>query len=124
MPKRGSDALYKLITSLDRNEKGYVKRYCSRHMIGEEIEYLRLFDALESMDRYSDDVLKEKLAGTDLLRRLSAVKNHLYQQILEAMRAYHASKSTEREIMELFLDADFLWEKALYDQAMKRIAKN
>ncbi|HLP28262.1 MAG TPA: hypothetical protein VK147_06430 [Candidatus Didemnitutus sp.] len=123
MPKRGSDALYKLITSLDRNEKGYVKRYCSRHMIGEEIEYLRLFDALESMDRYSDEVLKEKLAGTDILRRLSAVKNHLYQQILEAMRAYHASKSTEREIMELFLDADFLWEKALYDQAMKRITK-
>ncbi len=123
MPKRGSDTLFKLIASLDRNEKGYVKRYCSRHMIGEEIEYLRLFDALDSMEVYDDDELKQRLAGTDLVRRLPAVKNHLYQQILEAMRAYHASKSTEREILELFLDADFLWEKALYEQAMKRIAK-
>lgn len=39
-----------------------MKRYCSRHMIGEEIEYLRLFDALDSMEVYDDDELKQRLA--------------------------------------------------------------
>lgn len=123
MPRTASDALYQLIHSLSRTEKGYVKKYCSRHILGDGNDYLHLFDVLEAQPAYDDKGLREALASTSLLKRLPSVKNYLYQQILEAMRAYHAAKSPEREITELLLDADFLWEKALYEQAMRRVQK-
>jgi hypothetical protein len=121
MPRTASDALHQLIHSLDRTEKGYVKRYCSRHVLGEGNDYVRLFDLIETQDTHDEAALKRALKGSPMLKRLPSVKNYLYQQILEAMRNYHAAKSPEREITELLLDADFLWEKTLYDQAMKRV---
>ncbi len=123
MPKHGTDALHRLIHSLDRSEKGYVKRYCTRHTIGDEVEYLAVFDIVDGMDVYDEEVVKSRLTSPTHIRRLASIKSHLYQQILEAMRVYHAAKSAERTITELLLDADFLWEKALYDQAMKRVMK-
>ncbi len=123
MPLTASDALFRLIHSLSRTEKGYVKKYCSRHVIGDGNDYLRLFDVIEAQQTYSESDVKAALHGTAMVRRLPAVKNYLYQQILEAMRAYHAASSSERRIVELLEDADFLWEKTLYDQAMKRVEK-
>jgi hypothetical protein len=123
MPRTSSDALFQLIHSLHRTEKGYVKKYCSRHIVGDGNDYLRLFDAIDAQSSYDDKGLRAALADTPMIKRLPSVKNYLYQQILEAMRAYHAAKSPEREITELLLDADFLWEKALYDQAMRRVRK-
>lgn len=123
MPRTASDALYQLIHSLTRTEKGYVKKYCSRHVLGEGNDYVRLFDAVEALESPDETALKRSLKGSSMLKRLPSVKNYLYQQILEAMRNYHAAKSPEREITENLLDADFLWEKALYDQAMKRVRR-
>jgi hypothetical protein len=123
MPRTASDSLFQLIHSLSRSEKGYVKKYCSRHVLGDGNDYVRLFDAIEAQERPDETALKEALKGSTMLKRLPSVKNYLYQQILEAMRNYHAAKSPEREITENLLDADFLWEKALYDQAMKRVRR-
>jgi len=123
MPSNASDSLHRLITSLHRTEKGYVKKYCSRHVLGDGNDYLRLFDAVDAMDEYDERRLKESLSDSPMVKRLPSVKNYLFQQILEAMRAYHAAKSAERQIVELLVDADFLWEKALYDLAYKRIVK-
>lgn len=123
MPSNASDSLHRLITSLHRTEKGYVKKYCSRHVLGDGNDYLRLFDAVDAMDEYDERRLKESLCDSPMVKRLPSVKNYLFQQILEAMRAYHAAKSAERQIVELLVDADFLWEKALYDLAYKRVVK-
>lgn len=123
MARTASDGLFRLIHSLNRTEKGYVKRYCSRHVVGDGNDYLRLFDIIDSQEQYNEALVKSKLADTAMARRLSAVKNYLYQQILEAMRSYHASSSHERQIVELLEDADFLWEKTLYDQSMRRVIR-
>ncbi len=123
MARTASDTLYQLIHSLDRTEKGYVKKFFAQHVIGDENDYVLLFEAIDALEEPNEQVLRESLAGSRMLSRLPAVKNYLYQRILEAMRVYHASKSPEREIVELLLDADFLWEKTHYEQAMVRIRK-
>ncbi|HCN04529.1 MAG TPA: hypothetical protein DIS79_02830 [Bacteroidetes bacterium] len=120
---RTSDDLFRLIHSLSRTEKGYFRKYCARHVIGGENDYVALFDALESMDTFDEAKLKALLGDHPAAKRLAASKHYLFQQILEAMRLYHASSSTERQIVELLEDADFLWEKALYDLAMRRVTK-
>jgi hypothetical protein len=118
---KSSADLYNLIKSMTGPEKGYFRKYVSGFGTDADAEYLVLFEALDSLDSYDEKQLKINLAHTPFVKRLPVVKNYLYNQILKAMRSFSAGNSMERIISELFLDADYLWEKKLYSQALKCI---
>ena len=52
MSKRVNESVHELIKSLTKSEKRYFKLMSSRHTIGEENNYVILFDAIEKQIDY------------------------------------------------------------------------
>ena len=118
-----NDQLYHLIKSLSRSEKRFFKIYSTRHVIGTENNYVILFDAIDKMSVYEEEVLLQKLKGKKMTNRFPVAKAYLYDLILKAMAAYHAGKSVDNQLLDLLRNVAFLFEKKLFDQADKQLKK-
>ncbi|MEM7103425.1 MAG: hypothetical protein AAF502_09870 [Bacteroidota bacterium] len=116
------DDLFQLIQSLSKTEKRYFKvNYAKSSASGSN--YLRLFDAINQMATYDENILKKKFKGEKLLNNLQKEKAYLYRNILTSMRAYRKDKSSGVRIRELLADAAFLKERSLYDQCAQSLKK-
>ena len=114
MSKRSSTELFDLIQSLSKGEKRYFKVHSSRHTIGEENKYVKLFDAICKQKTYDE---KHLLANEKYVRQLPLLKKRLYHSLLKTLEIYHTS--IDAEIRKLLHQAEILYEKALYEQAKK-----
>ncbi|MCA6362185.1 MAG: hypothetical protein IM638_04060 [Bacteroidetes bacterium] len=116
---KATDDLHRLLHSLTQAEKRYVKIFASRHLIGEQNNYMLLFDAVLDQDEYNEDKLKAKLKT----RHLSSEKNYLFRFVLKSMRTFHAEKNVDKQLKESLLDIRFLIDKRIYDVAVKELEK-
>jgi len=123
MPPSVNDDLYKLIHSLSRTERGYVRKYWSRYSNDAALDYIELFDILSDMPTYQQAELKRRIADRSWSARLSQTKNYCMARLLEALRAYTSSTTPSRQITELLDDADILWNRLLYSSALKKAEK-
>jgi len=114
-----SDELHKLIKSLSQSEKRFFKIYASRHVIGEQNNYVPLFDTIASQKQYNEETIKEKFKNAPFMVRFAAVKNYLHQLILKSMRNFHSGSTIDIELKEMLIDIDFLYQKGLYKQCQK-----
>jgi len=119
MPTKRTDDLFQLIRSLSRNERRYFRLF-SGLQEGEK-NYLDLFDAIDKLEAYDEKVFIQKNKGRSFLKNLAWRKHHLYDTILSALEAYH--KSPDSEIYSLLHRAEILYEKTLYKQSLKILAK-
>ena len=60
MSNKASDSLHRLIKSLTKPEKRYFKVFSSRHVIGDQNNYLVLFDAIDRQGEYDEAKLIKK----------------------------------------------------------------
>ncbi len=124
---RSSDELFQLVKSLTPAEKRYFKVFSSKHVIGERNNYVHLFDAINRMEQYDEELLKSYLRrkhqGERFIEHLSSEKLRLHRLILQSMRAFRSEKSVSRRLIDMIEDADFLTEKKLYEQAAKVLTK-
>lgn len=60
MPNRPTNALFQLIKSLKKSEKRNFKLYAKRNSAAEDLKIIQLFDALDKMEQYDEDVLLRK----------------------------------------------------------------
>lgn len=104
---------------MTKSEKRYFKLMSSRHTIGDENNYVRLFDAIEKQTQYDEDALFELFEGEALLNRFSITKKRLADHILSALNSFHLSSQVEAQIYGQLQSADILFEKSLYDQCRK-----
>ena len=118
-----SDDLFNLISSLSRLERGYFSKYASVHVKGEENNYKKLFNTLCGMNSFSDEKLKKRLQGEEMLGYLSTAKNQLYNTILRTMRPYYEDYNLDTHLREMLNDIDLLLSKGLFKQARKQTAK-
>jgi hypothetical protein len=91
----------------------------SRHTIGEENNYVRIFDHLDKQETYSEELLFEKFKGEAFLNRFSITKKRLYDHVLSALDSFHSSNSIEAQIHKMLHSADILFERSLYDQSRR-----
>ncbi len=119
MSNKASDNLHRLIKAMTKPEKRYFKVFSSRHVIGDQNNYQRLFDAIDRQAEYNEDALMKKFANDAFVKRFSIAKNRLYQSILKSLDAYHANSSIEAQIKRQIHAAEILYRKTLYGQAMK-----
>lgn len=119
MSNKASDNLHRLIKAMTKPEKRYFKVFSSRHVIGDQNNYQRLFDAIDRQAEYDESALLKKFAGEAFVNRFSIAKNRLYQSILKSLDAYHANASVEAQIKRQIHAAEILYRKSLYKQAMK-----
>lgn len=113
------DNLYELIKSMTKSEKRYFKLVSSRHTIGEENNYIILFDYIDKLTEYNEEELRNHFKGEAFLNRFSITKKRLYNHILHSLDGYHVGNSIDGQLFKMLHGAEILYNKALYNQCRK-----
>lgn len=115
--------LFTLIKSMNKSEKGYFKKYSSRHVIGGENDYITLFNVIEKQDEYDETRLLKKLKKEKFIGHLAVLKKYLYKLILKSLRSYYEESSLDFQIKSWLAEVSILYERGLPDQAAKILQK-
>ena len=83
---------FQLISSMSKSEKGYFKKFASKHTIGGRNIYVKLFDEIENLRIYDEADLKNKFKGEKFANKIYSTKNYLFNLILKALSSYHSEK--------------------------------
>lgn len=121
MSGKSSDQLHKLIHALNKQEKRHFKIFAGRHTIGDENNYVVLFDAIEKMREYDEDVLLKKFSDELFINNFSITKGRLYETILRSLDVFHHKSSVDAQLWKELHYAEILYKKTLYDQCAKRL---
>jgi hypothetical protein len=111
------DELAKLINSLTKAEKRYFKVF-SALQSGEK-GYIKLFEAVEKEGEYDEKKIRKIFAEEDFIKRLPAVKNYLYGQLMKSLRVINSGSTVEIRLREMMQDVSILYEKRLFKQCAK-----
>src|SRR5919205_1222306 len=122
MPNRSTDALFQLIRSLQKSEKRNFKLYVMRNSSNEDLKIVQLFDALDKMSEYDEEVLLKR-ASSIQKQQLSNMKAHLYKQILASLRLLESEEDIDIQLHEQLDYAYILYNKGLYLQSLKILDK-
>lgn len=117
-----NDPLFDLIKSLSKTEKRHFRLFVGKSGNTEDLKFLKLFDAMESMKTYDDQVILKKVPAIKKIQ-FSNQKANLYRQILASLRQYHIGQNPDMQIRELLDHAKVLYNKGFYKQALKILDK-
>jgi hypothetical protein len=118
MPNRQRDELFQLIKSLGKGEKRNFKLYAQRLNPAADLKTIILFDALDRMEEYDEELLLVKNKKITKLQ-LSNLKAALYRQLLSSLRLIREEDNVDRRLHELMDHARILYNKGLYLQSLK-----
>lgn len=118
-----SRSLYQLIHALSSAEKKYIRKYAQPKANEDTPNYLKLFDALQDLQTFSDKNEKELLQTVTISENLAEVKKYLYNFILKCLRNFHAEKNVRIKLQEYRTNIHLLLEKGLWQHALKYILK-
>lgn len=113
--------LFNLVKSLSKSEKRQFKLYVGRLGGNSDTNYLTLFNVLDKMEEYDEAAILKKARFSK--SQLPNLKSNLYKQILTSLRLnpqHHTSTVQIREQMDY---ATILYNKGLYQQALKILEK-
>jgi len=113
---KATDDLFQLIKSMSRSEKGYFKKFAQKHTIGVKNIYVRLFDAIDRLETYSEEDLKNKFRGERFADKIYSTKNYLFNLILKSLSSYHAERFAISRMNNMLTELNVLFEKGLYKQ--------
>lgn len=118
MPNTQYDTLFSLIKSLNKVEKRHFKLYTSRNQGSESAKFIRLFDVLDSIKEYNEEIILKKVK-TIKRSQLANLKAHLYGQLLVALRLLHSPRNLDIQIREQIDFAKLLYNRGLVLQSLK-----
>jgi exonuclease VII small subunit len=121
MSGKSSDQLHKLIHALNKQEKRHFKIFAGRHTIGEQNNYVVLFDAVERMKEYDEEALLKKFSKEAFINNFSITKGRLYETILRSLDVFHHNSSVDAQLWKELHYAEILYKKTLYEQCAKRL---
>jgi len=122
MPIYKKDILFDLITSLTKAEKRNFRIYSKKIAQQGEVLFLQLFDYLEKQAAFD---LATLLKNQPHLKKsqIPNLKRNLYQHILSSLRLLYSNKKIDLKIREFLDDAEILYSKGLYLQALKILGR-
>jgi hypothetical protein len=121
MPNRSTDTLFQLIHSLQKSEKRNFKLYVNRNSSNNDLKIIQLFNALDAMSEYDEEVLMKKTTSLKK-QQLSNIKAHLYRQVLASLRLLE-NNNIDIQLHEQLDNARILYNKGLYLQSLKVLNK-
>lgn len=121
MAKIPSKKLYDLIKSLNRGEKRVFKQLAMLNSRERSPKYLMLFDLLDSMDEFDEQILAKKLGILSKNKRsLSQMKGDLYEKVLQSLRYYYDNSKNQfinSQINQHLDTVEVLYRRSLFTQA-------
>lgn len=119
--------LWQLINSLSRTEKAYFAKFHRKSGKTNDDDndfYLRLFDAVAAQGNNKDEAaVRKKMSKYQQTSNFAAAKNYLYEAVLESLCDYHQQQSVDARLYRMLEKIRLLSERALYEQALKIVAK-
>lgn len=119
--KKQNDALFTLIKSLTKSEKRQFNLYVGRLEGNAEAKFYTLFKVLNKQKTYNEKAIIE--SGIVSKTQLSNLKANLYKQILISLRLNPVHKNIRIQIREQLDFATVLYQKGLYSQSLRILAK-
>ncbi|MFM7022718.1 MAG: hypothetical protein ACKOXB_07040 [Flavobacteriales bacterium] len=116
------DKLHRLIHSLDKSEKGFVKKFAALH-VKEDANGVRLFDIYNNVKPYNKLKIEKLVQKEKFANHLPKAKNYLFELILKALRNYYAEKKESYSLKTQIQNADILKDKGLYKEALSIIKR-
>ncbi|MEO6328518.1 MAG: hypothetical protein ABIO55_06285 [Ginsengibacter sp.] len=122
MPNRPTNALFQLIKSLKKSEKRNFKLYVKRNSGVEDLKIIQLFDALDKMEDYDEELLLKK---NPLIKKLqlSNLNASLYRQVLSSLRLIKDEDNIDLKLHEQMDYARILFNKGLLIQSLQVLDK-
>jgi hypothetical protein len=117
-----SKKLFRLIKSLTPTEKAHFKKISGHNTEGVKI-YITLFDVLEKMKEYDFSAIKLNFKKHQTRDDIAVYLDYLFGNIMDSLRIYHSRKTIDSKIKYLIRDAELLYAKDLYPEAMKTLGK-
>lgn len=122
MSKVKNDPLFVLIKSLSKAEKRHFRLDHFSDKKGKHPLFIRLFDVLDSTTKYEEAFILSRIP--DLKKQqLSNLKAHLYDHLLMSLRTLDRQKDIRIYIRQQVDYAQILYNKGLYRQSLKFLAK-
>ncbi|MDB5207402.1 MAG: hypothetical protein JWR72_2477 [Flavisolibacter sp.] len=122
MPRSSADTLFQLIQSLQKGEKRNFKLYIQRNSSNENLKIVELFDVLDKMNVYDENMVLAKMEGLKK-DQLANRKAHLYKQLLASLRLLETSDNIDLQLHEQIDYARILYNRGLYLQSLKILDK-
>lgn len=119
MPKDQNDALFSLIKSLSKAEKRHFRLHRERN---EQALFVQLFDELDKQSKYDETRLLKRVPAIKK-QQLSNLKAHLYRHLLDTLRTLDRQKDIRIMLREQVDYAEVLYNKGLYQQSLRWLAK-
>ena len=116
------EMLIELIETLDSSEKRFFTRYTNQTGSGETDKFYRLFRHLSEGGTLEDPKLAH-LLGLTGPTQLVNLQRHLYSRILDALRLQHRRREPSVQVREQIDHANLLYDRGLYLQALKILAR-
>lgn len=117
--KTPSVQLFKLIEKMTAAEKRFLKI----HFSSVKSHLTDLFDFINSMNEYDEQLVKSHFADSLISKNLKVYKVQLTELILRSQVAYHAKRKVRSQIRILMEEVDILVDQNLFQQAIFRINK-
>ncbi|MGL1889268.1 MAG: hypothetical protein OCD76_22330 [Reichenbachiella sp.] len=114
--------LFQLIKSLTKSEKRSFKLYVSRINEETDVKFIKLFDVLDKLDEYQEDIVISKMSDISKAQ-LANLKSHLYKQVLLVLRLSHLKNDVDIQLRENLDYVRLLYKKGLYEESMKLLNK-
>lgn len=105
------------------SEKRYFSIYAQQHILGEENNYLKLFDFLANQKECNKNEILEHFKGEKMLENFAVAKKYLWDIILKSMTAFHNQSSLSMQFYELMGRVEVLYEKKMHQSAYKLLTK-
>ena len=116
-----SSELFDLIRTLTKSEKRFFKLQSS--LQSGDKNYVKLFDLIEKMEFYDEDLLKKTFKGEKFIKHLPSEKNQLYKLILKSLRSYYSETSVASSLKQDIKNIEILYNKGLFDECIKFIER-
>ena len=123
MSKTPNDQLlFELIKSLTKSEKRSFKLFAKRAGRESETKYLKIFDVMDKLDSYNEELIMKKLPGVSKTQ-FANQKSHLYGQVLASLRLSHLKVDIDIELREQLDYIRVLFKKGLYFQSLRLLSR-
>lgn len=122
MSNTQNDALFILIKTLTKAEKRNFQLAFNRDNTKEDVLFIQLFNTLDKMKEYDEEQVLKRIPDIKK-QQLSNVKAHLYKHLLTTLRLLYKTKDTLIELREQLDYARVLYNKGLYNQSLRILAK-
>lgn len=119
--KKG-EQLYQLIKALTAAEKKHIRININKFHPTKTSKNSLLFNSLNQQDKYTPELVKDAYEKEGYTTQfLSADRNQLYDLVLTNLSDFHKKKTIEIQLNEGYQNAIMLFEKKLFQQALKEI---